>query len=120
MDRLEKSGLLVVPETARDENTPLPTTGVVIATGRMNCAWCGGLWHENQEKGGTFIEHDYVPLVEEGDMIMFSKYAGCDVYFNEEAFRIMETREILCTLEATESSEIVVLPVNDAPPEVGA
>lgn len=91
MDRLEKSGVLFVPETAKDEHTPLPTTGIVIARGN--------------EVDGRLAD---------GDMIMFSKYAGTDVYFNEEAFRIMEVKEILCTLEATEE-EVVIVPVNDEP-----
>lgn len=98
MDRLEKSGLLVVPETAREENTPLPTTGIVVGV---------GFGMQTNARGE--------PIVREGDMIMFSKYAGSDVYFNEEAFRIMETREILCTLELREGEESVaaIVPVND-------
>lgn len=98
MDRVEKEGILFVPETAREENTPLPTTGIVVGVGQR----------DDPDRP--------IPLVE-GDMIMFSKYAGTDVYFNEEAFRIMETREILCTLEATEPADVIVLPVNDRPPE---
>lgn len=78
MDRLEKEGLVVIPETARDANTPMPTTGVVVATGEA------------------------VGELHEGDMIMFSKYAGTDAIFNEEEFRILEEREVLCTLVTDE------------------
>lgn len=90
MDRVEKEGILYVPESAREENTPLPTTGIIVAIGR-----------------------GVVDPLYEGDMVMFSKYAGSDVYFNEEAFRIMETREVLCTLQARAEGDIVVLPVNE-------
>ena len=34
-----------------------------------------------------------------GEMVMFSKFAGSDCYFNEEAFRIMDAKEVLCVLE---------------------
>lgn len=83
MDRVEKEGVLFIPETARDANTPLPTTGVVVAVGD-------------------------VFDIAEGDMIMFSKFAGSDCYFNEECFRILDEREVLCTLvEAADVGPVV-------------
>ena len=81
MDRLEKEGLLYAPDTAREANTPLPTTGIVVAV--------------SAEVHALF----------EGDMVMFSKYAGTDCYFNEEAFRILDVREVLCTLVAKAAEE---------------
>lgn len=47
----------------------------------------------------------------EGDMVMFSKYAGSECYFNEEQFRILEVREVLCTLETVEEEGLAVAPV---------
>lgn len=87
MDRLEKEGLLVIPETNREANTPMPTTGVVVGVGQQ------------------------VTELGEGDMIMFSRFAGTDCYFNEEAFRIMDAREVLCTLvETPEGKGLTVVP----------
>lgn len=77
MDRLEKEGLLVMPETGKEANTPLPTTGVVVAVG-PKCETIG-----------------------EGAMVMFSKFAGSDCFFNNEQFRVMEEKEVLCTLKET-------------------
>lgn len=93
MDRLEKEGILVIPETNRESNTPLPTTGIVVAVGR------GG-------EPGHLLE------LAEGDMILFSKYAGTDIYLNEEAFRIMDVREVLCTLVETKPTGVAVMPYN--------
>lgn len=92
MDRVEKEGILFIPETTREQNTPLPTTGVVVAV-------------------GDGIYGMIKPLCE-GDMILFSKYAGTDIYLNEEAFRIMDTREVLCTLVETNPGGVTVMPFN--------
>ena len=46
----------------------------------------------------------------EGDMVMFSRFAGTDFRVDEEDFRILEENEIMCTLEDTEG---VVVPVKE-------
>lgn len=91
MDRVEKEGILVLPETVKEANQPLPTVGVVVGV-------------------GTGVNLNMCP-VGAGDMIMFSKFAGSDCYFNEEAFRIMDTREILCTLQERSAAVPSVMPV---------
>lgn len=99
MDRVEKEGLLVIPETAKEENSPLPTTGIVVAVG----------FNAQTNARGE-------PILTEGDMVMFSKYAGTDVFLNEEAFRILDTKEILCTLvESKENVGPAILPYNPEP-----
>src|SRR5262245_33594814 len=65
MDRLEKEGLLYAPKHVKEELTPRPTTGVVVAVGQR------------------------VTLVSEGDMVMFSKFAGMDFLIEEEQLRIV-------------------------------
>lgn len=98
MDRIEKEGILFVPETAREENTPLPTTGIVVAVSAD-----AEVYDEAKEA-----------RLQEGDMVLFSKYAGTDVYLNEEAFRILNIPEILCTLVESKKSAggPVVVPFN--------
>lgn len=99
MDEVEKKGLLVIPETVRDANQPMPTTGIVVAVGDITL-----VYDDNTGKG-------YKP-VHEGDMVMFSKYAGSECYFNNEHFRIMEVKEILCTLVEREGASVPsVVPV---------
>lgn len=85
-DDLEKQGLLYVPESVKQENTPRPNCGVVVARGPE------------------------AHLVSEGEMVLFSKFSGTDLIIDEEAgFRILETKEILCTLEDTQG---VVTPIS--------
>lgn len=108
-DRVEKEGLLYVPKAVKDENTPLPTTGVVIAVG--DSVRCRNCW---QYKSDHFERSNdkYEPLVAEGDMIMFSKFAGMDFMVANEDFRIVSTDEILCTLVDVE--EVVAEVAGDA------
>lgn len=81
LDRVEKEGFLYVPPSVKKANTPPPSTGIVIQVG---------------------------PLVKDltpGDMIMFSQHAGGDYKIDREDFKILEEREVMCTLE--EAQEVV-------------
>ncbi len=81
MDKVEKEGLLYIPKDMKDRNTPLPCTGVVIQVG-------DGVTCERQSQLAS------------GTAVMFSRYAGTDFTVEQnDGFRILETREILCTLE---------------------
>lgn len=82
MDEVEKKGILFIPETVRDQNTPLPTTGVIVAVGEL----------ERRDRD----------IFAEGVMVMFPKFSGMDFTVEEEDFRILETREVLCTLEGVD------------------
>lgn len=104
MDEVEKKGLVYIPQAVKKENTPMPTTGVVIATGRLDCSFCGGEWHGDDEKGAINIAHDYMPAIFEGDMVMFPKFSGSDFQIENEDLRIIEAKEILCTLVDTEEA----------------
>jgi len=81
-DEVEKKGLLYVPESVKKENTPLPTTGIIIMT-------------------GPDVPVDFLQA---GDMVMFPKFAGSDFQIENEDLRIIESKEILCTLVDTEES----------------
>ncbi len=76
MDRVEEKSLLYIPETVREANTPRPSTGIVVQVGS---------------------EVDSLDI-QPGTAVMFSRYAGSDVTVDEEEFRILELREIMCTL----------------------
>jgi len=88
-DEVEKKGLLVVPEWVKKENTPLPSTGIVVTL------------------GDECTEQDRNALCE-GAMVLFSKYAGSDVIVEEENFRVLEVPEIMAVLEDVEK---VIAPV---------
>lgn len=79
MDKVEKMGLLHIPKSVKEENTPLPTTGIVLLVGP-------------EVMEGT---------VGEGDMVMFPKFSGSDLLIEEQNMRILDIREILCTLVDT-------------------
>lgn len=91
MDRVEKEGTLYIPKTVRDANQPLPSTGVIVKLGE------------------EFAYTDTGGLAE-GDMIMFSRFAGTDFRVDEQNFRILEENEIMCTLIDTEQ---VVTPISE-------
>lgn len=86
MDEVEKEGILVVPKSVRDDNTPLPSTGFVIEIGRD-------------------VEDEMARILE-GAAVMFSKFAGADFVIDEEDFKILDVAEIMCTIEFAESSPI--------------
>lgn len=77
----EKKGGIIIPETAKER----PQKGKVIAVGpgRLN------------DKG------ERMPMeVKEGDLVLFSKYAGTEVKVGDEEYLVMREDEILAILEA--------------------
>lgn len=84
MDEVEKKGLLFIPESAKDRNTPIPSTGIVVMVGE-DCE-----------------------VLHEGEMVLFSKYAGTDFTIEQEGFRVMDSREVMAVLVDTEG---VVAPI---------
>lgn len=91
MDRVEESGFLVIPETVKEANTPPPSTGIVV------------------QLGTDLMQGDYPTArydqLKPGTAIMFSRYAGSDVIVDEEEFKILDVKEIMCTLEKKEDVE---------------
>lgn len=74
-----KSGI-VLPETAKEK----PQEGEVVAVGT-------GKLLDNGQK---------VPLeVNEGDRIIYSKYAGTEIKLDEEEYLILSERDILAIVE---------------------
>lgn len=93
MDRLEKEAVLVFTAQLKKDNTPRASTGIVVKVGE---AYAGlGM-----------------SPVEEGEMILFSKYAGVSFSVDEESgYRIIDENEIICTFKRAEKSDVMVLPV---------
>jgi co-chaperonin GroES (HSP10) len=89
MDRLEKAGTLVIPETVKERNQPLPSTGMVVEIGR-----------EVSDEDAQLLT---------GAAVMFSKFAGHDFIVMEEDFKLLAVEEVLCTLEYVEP----VVPVKE-------
>jgi co-chaperonin GroES (HSP10) len=105
MDRVEEAGLLTLPKWVKKENTPLPTTGVVLLVGPdVPCRTCGELSREHLQLDGNDWSCKYNPAIKEGDMVMFPKFSGSDFTIENEDLRILEAAEVMCTLVDTEEA----------------
>lgn len=76
LDEVERKGLVYIPEAVKKANEPAPTTGVVMGLGE---ALNGEL--------------------KEGDMVMFSKYAGVDFHMQEDDYRLLPLENIMCVFD---------------------
>lgn len=74
------AGGIIIPDSAKEK----PIQGKVVAAGK------GKL-----KEDGTRVEMD----VKEGDTVLFGKYAGNDVKFNDEELLIMREDDILAIVE---------------------
>ncbi|WP_041541161.1 MULTISPECIES: co-chaperone GroES [Catenulispora] len=66
---------LVIPDTAKEK----PQEGVVLAVGP-------GRWED-----GKRVELD----VKEGDIVLYSKYGGTEVKYNNEEYLVLSARDLL-------------------------
>ncbi len=72
---------LVIPDTAKEK----PQEGEVLAVG-------AGRWDEDGEKR--------IPLdVKVGDKVLYSKYGGTEVKFDNEEYLILSARDVLAIIE---------------------
>lgn len=86
-DEVIKSGLLHLPEQAKKDATPLPNTGIVL------------------DAGPEARQH-----IKDGEMVMFSKFAGIDATFSDDKdakdqprhYKLLRWSEIICTLVSTD------------------
>lgn len=76
--------LLVAPPRDKEANTPRPSTGIIVQLG---------------EEVHSFSYKDL------GTAVMFSRFAGSDINVEEEEFRVLETRDIMCTLVPAEPED---------------
>ena len=71
---------LVIPDTAKEK----PQEGTVVAVGP-------GRWDEDGEKR--------IPLdVAEGDTVIYSKYGGTEIKYNDEEYLILSARDVLAVV----------------------
>ena len=70
---------LVIPDTAKEK----PQEGVVLAVGP-------GRWED-----GKRVELD----VKEGDVVLYSKYGGTEVKYNNEEYLVLSARDVLAVIE---------------------
>ncbi len=69
---------LVIPDTAKEK----PQEGVVLAVGP-----------------GRFEDGKRVPLdVNEGDVVLYSKYGGTEVKYNGEEYLVLSARDLLAVV----------------------
>jgi chaperonin GroES len=79
-EQTTKSGL-VIPDTAKEK----PQEGEVLAVG-------AGRWDEDGEKR--------IPLdVSVGDKVLYSKYGGTEVNYDNEDYLILSARDVLAIIE---------------------
>jgi chaperonin GroES len=72
---------LVIPDTAKEK----PQEGEVLAVGP-------GRWDEDGEKR--------IPLdVKVGDIVLYSKYGGTEVKYNNEEYLVLSARDLLAVVE---------------------
>ncbi|MGH3391183.1 MAG: co-chaperone GroES [Actinomadura sp.] len=72
---------LVIPDTAKEK----PQEGTVLAIGP-------GRWDEDGEKR--------IPLdVKVGDTVLYSKYGGTEVKYNNEEYLVLSARDVLAVIE---------------------
>ena len=70
---------LVIPDTAKEK----PQEGVVLAIGP-----------------GRFEDGQRIPLdVKEGDRVLYSKYGGTEVKYNNEEYLVLSARDVLAVIE---------------------
>ncbi|HEX7107005.1 MAG TPA: co-chaperone GroES [Acidothermaceae bacterium] len=70
---------LVIPDTAKEK----PQEGIVLAIGP-----------------GRFEDGKRVPLdVKEGDRVLYSKYGGTEVKYNNEDYLVLSARDVLAVIE---------------------
>jgi chaperonin GroES len=69
---------LVIPDTAKEK----PQEGVVLAVGP-----------------GRFEDGQRLPLdVKEGDVVLYSKYGGTEVKYNNEEYLVLSARDLLAVI----------------------
>jgi chaperonin GroES len=79
-------GGIIIPDSAKEK----PQEGEVIAVGKG----------KKKESG------EYIPLdVQEGDRVLFGKYAGNEVKLDDEEYLIMREDDILGVIERAEISK---------------
>lgn len=97
-DRMEKAGLIVVPESVKDANIPPPTTGEVVMIGpEVN--------QEGQLPGSE---------INIGEFVMFSRFAGMDIMLDNVAMKLVHANEIACVLKAKNPDAIQLTEDNRA------
>jgi chaperonin GroES len=79
-ERTTASGL-VIPDTATEK----PQEGTVLAVGP-------GRWHED---GSTRVPLD----VKVGDTVLYSRYGGTEVKYNNEDYLVVSARDVLAIIE---------------------
>lgn len=78
LDRVEKEGRLYIPPGVKKDNTPLPSTGIVIGIGRD-------------------VSAEDSKLLDDA-AVLFSKFAGHDFVVEGEDLMILDVSEVLCTI----------------------
>lgn len=102
LDRLERGGLLAIPQAVKKEHTPRPSTGIVLAVGP-----------EVAQEGHSALRV--------GEMVMFSKWGGMSFQIEDKPYLVLEAAEIVCTLQAVEGktlADVVQAAVGDSTPDV--
>lgn len=113
---------MIIPESVKEANTPLPSTGIVLLIGEGLWTKTGTTYYEGNRDGkfisvrasDVALEFNVAGLhavikqdtqndsgLQEGDMVMYGKYAGSDASVDKETYKILFIDDIMCTLVPT-------------------
>lgn len=85
LDEIEKKGLLYMPDSVKKDNTPLPSTGIVVAL-------------------GLGVSSEARQYLAEGTGVLFGKYAGTDIVIDGGEFKVFNISDIMCTFVDDENT----------------
>lgn len=85
MDKVEKAGLLFIPDSAKETNTPPPTVGEVVMVG--------------PDVPFIDLDNNTDQVVKVGEAVMFSRFAGMDIMLDNVAMKLVHVNEIACVLK---------------------
>lgn len=114
MEEVKRGGLLHIPEEVEKQNKPMPSTGIVIqlgdgmVAGKLRLLKNGMIPKAGQVYSSDDIGEETAPTykydLRPGDMVMFDKYHGNDIVIDGRKLKMLDFRDISCTLVATDGS----------------
>lgn len=91
MDEAEKRGI-VIPQSVKEKNTPMASGGFIVAVG--------------EPVYPTDVDPRKLGLTE-GQIVMFSPYAGSNYQIEKDNYKIIDVREVMAELETADGSPLM-------------
>jgi chaperonin GroES len=94
-DKIEKKGLIEIPDTITGKHMEAQISGVLVAVGP-------DAWTHYVKKGpsGTEVSGYSGPYAKVGDKVMFAKYGGINLEGKDgELYRVLNDDDLLCKVD---------------------